>query len=198
MYGIGVFILIPLCLRKDISKMSFFIACGIATLFFLVLIIFIEFPWYYSYYLSNDYKADEKETWINWTDYSKGFTSELWFFRGMSTLFYAYSCHISAFPIYKTLNGKSEKRIQKIFRRSIIIDAIFYVIVGVSGYLSMPLNTPDLIFQRKRIFDNDIIMTIGRCLFVFVSITKMPAAYNSFRNSFSEFFIGKTEISDLQ
>jgi len=198
MYGIGVFILIPLCLLKDISKMSFSSIFGVGTLFFLVLIIIIEFPSYYSHYLKNDYKSDDKNTWVNFYDVSKGFTENLYFFRGMSTLFYAYSCHIGAFPIYKSLKEKSARRIQKIYRRSILIDGIFYFVVGITGYLSMPINTPDLIIQRNKISetDSDILMTIGRCAFVLTLLTKIPANYNSFRISFSEYFLETSEITD--
>ncbi len=196
MFGIGAFIILPLCLLKDISKMSFSSILGVVTLFFLVLIIVIEFPWYFSYYLNNDYKKDDESTWINYFDIGKGFTEKLYFFRGMSTLFYAYSCHIGAFPIYKTLREKSARRIQKIYRRSILIDGFFYLIVGITGYLSMPLNTPDLIIQRKKIFNTDIFMTIGRCAFVFTLLTKIPCNYNSFRISFSEYFLGSSEITN--
>lgn len=198
MFGVGIVIVVPLCLLKDISKMSFTSIFGMTTLFGLILIILIEFPWYLIHYFNYDYNKDDKKTWINVYDISQGFTSELYFFRGISTLFYAYSCHIGAFPIYKTLNEKSVRRIQKVFRRSIIIDAAFYTIVGTTGYLSMPINTPDLIIQRKKIFDSDLLMTIGRIAFVFTLLTKIPANYNSFRISFSEYFLRTSDPSNKQ
>ena len=176
--------------------MSFSSIMGVCTLFSLVLIIIFEFPCYYKYYLKNDRKENDPETWINFWDVKKGFTEKLYFFRGMSTLFYAYSCHIAAFPIYKCMKDKSALRIQKIFRRSIMIDGFFYFVVGTVGYLTMPINTPDLIIQRKKIFTNDIVMTIGRIAFFFTLLSKVPVNYNSYRISFCEIFFHNSEISD--
>jgi amino acid permease len=183
MYGVGFAIILPLCLLKDISKMRFTSIFGVLSLMSLILIIIIEFPWYLSDYLHNIYKEDDPSTHLNLWNISTGFTSKLYFFQGTATLFYAYSCHIGAFPIYKELKNNVRRRIEKVFTRSIILDASFYLIVGVTGYLSNPLGTPDLIIERYKLFDSDIIMTLGRIAFVFTLIMKIPANYNSFRLS---------------
>ena len=50
------------------------------------------------------------------------------------------------------LKSTTKKRINKVFIRAIGIDAICYCIIGISGYLTQPLQTPDLIIERKSIF----------------------------------------------
>jgi amino acid permease len=181
MYGLAFIIVLPLCLLKDISKMRFNSIFGVISLMFLVLIIIIQTPWYFSDYINNKYDPNDLTTHLNIWDISKGFTEKFYFFKGTATLFYAYSCHIGAFPVYKGLNNRISRRIQKVFARSIILDGSFYAIVGLTGYLSDPINTPALIIERYKLFSSDIVMTIGRIAFIFTLIMKIPANYNSFR-----------------
>jgi amino acid permease len=177
MYALAILIVFPLCLLKDISKMRFTSIFGIFSLFFLIIIIIVQTPWYYSDYLN---KPEPKPK-INVWDISTGFTDQMYFFKGTATLFYAYSCHIGAFPVYRVLKNKVMRRVQKVFARSILLDGVFYTIVGIAGYLSSPIKTPDLIIERQKLFENDIIMTIGWVAFIFTLVMKIPANYNSFR-----------------
>jgi amino acid permease len=148
---------------------------------FLVLIIIIQTPWYFADYLNTKYDPNNPETHLNIWDISKGFTSDFYFFKGTATLFYAYSCHIGAFPVFKSLENNILRRIKKVFARSIILDGSFYAIVGITGYLSNPIGTPALIIERYKLFSSDIIMTLGRLAFLLTLIMKIPANYNSFR-----------------
>jgi amino acid permease len=177
MYALAFLIVLPLCLLKDISKMRFTSIFGIFSLFFLIIIIIVQTPWYYIDYLN---KPEPKPK-INIWDISTGFTDQMYFFKGTATLFYAYSCHVGAFPVYRALKNNIMRRVQKVFARSILLDGTFYTIVGITGYLTSPIKTPDLIIERQKLFDTDIIMTIGWIAFVFTLIMKIPANYNSFR-----------------
>ena len=49
-------LLIPLCLAKDIGKMKFFSLFGIIALFYTIIVLVIESPFYWNHYLSNIYK----------------------------------------------------------------------------------------------------------------------------------------------
>lgn len=181
MYGLAFIVVLPLCLLKDISKMRFNSIFGVLSLMFLSFIIIIQTPWYFSNYIKNQYDPNNPKTHLNIWDISTGFTEKFYFFKGTATLFYAYSCHIGAFPIYKALNNRMSRRIEKVFARSIILDGSFYAIVGLAGYLSDPIDTPALIIERYKLFSNDIVMTLGRMAFIFTLIMKIPANYNSFR-----------------
>jgi amino acid permease len=183
MYGVGFIIILPLCLLKDISHMRFTSIFGVFSLLFLILIILVQSPWYFSHYLHTVYKKNDPKTHLNLWNISTGFTEELYFFKGAATVFYAYSCHFGAFPVYQSLKNHTQRRIEKVFARSIILDASAYLIIGIAGYLSNPINTPDLIIERYELFPSDIVMTLGRIAFIFTLIVKIPAKYNSFRIS---------------
>ena len=125
----GLIILIsPICLLKDISKMRFVSTLGICALIYSILVIMIETPWFYIYYLDNIYNENDPTTHANWFDMSKGFTKELNFFKGIATIFFDYACHQGVFPVYKCLKNNTEKRINnllnlffKIYRKNNIL-----------------------------------------------------------------------------
>ena len=180
MYGIVIFILLPLSLLKDLSKLRMFSIFAVLSLFLMMFIIIFQTPAYYSHWQS---KKKEGEEIYNWFDFSKGFTSDLFFFKGTATIFYAFACHVGALPVMKTLKNNYNRRIQKVIKRSVFMDIICYLLLGICGYITDPINTPDLIIERPKIGDTDYFMSIGRLLFLFTLVFKMPTSYISLRIS---------------
>jgi amino acid permease len=181
MYGICCCIVIPLCLLKDISKMRVASMFSIFSLIYTICVIIIECPMYFSKFLETTDIND-----INWFNIGTGFTYKLYFFTGTATVFFAYTCHAGAFPVYKSLKNNVTRRVNKVFRRSILLDAVIYTLVGVTGFLTQPVHTPDLIIYRKGQFSNDLALIIGQLLIAFNLILSSPANYNAFRLSIME------------
>ena len=75
---------------------------------------------------------------------------------------------------------------------------MLYLIVGNTGYLSNPLNTPPLIIERYKLFSNDIVITIARMLFIITVAAKIPTAYNSFRLSVLELVFKSNEVTTFR
>lgn len=156
--------------------------------------IVIQSPSYFEEFLKNNPSSS-----VNWYDLSTGFTPELNFFRGTATVFFAYTCHVGAFPVYKTLKHNVIRRINKVFRRSILLDAFVYVIVGTCGFLTQPIGTPDLIIYREPKFGGiDLAMLIARLLIAVNLTLSAPANYNAFRLSILELVWGTNEVSNKQ
>jgi len=194
MYGIASVILMPLCLLKDIGKMRFISLFGIISLLYTILVIVCEFPFYFHDYLTNPLKKDKS---INWYDISVGFTSSLYFFQGASVFFFSYTCHAGAFPVFKSLKNNIQRRVEKVFRRSVIFDALLYILVGLCGYLSVPdSKVPALIINRYNLFENDYFIILGRFSMALALIMNIPANYNAFRISFLEQVFGDTEVTN--
>lgn len=177
--GISILIILPLNLLKDVSKLRYVSIGGIISLTFILIVIVAQLDLYI-----NNYK-NLPEFKINIYNISTGFTKDLNFFRGSATLYYAFNCHYGLFPVYEKLHVNSYRRINKVITYSIFLDSFFYIIVGVSGYLTEPINTHDLIIKRYQIGDSDITMTICRLFLCFILLAKIPVNYNSLRYTLS-------------
>ena len=178
-YLISILILTPLCLLKNISKMRYASMFGIFSLFFLIFIVVIECPFYIHYNFVE--KNKNKKIKLNYYDIASGFKDDMKILQAISTLFYAFSCHVGVFPVLNTLKNPTHIRIKLLFKKSIALDIICYLIIGISGYLTQPENTPDIIIERKKIFNNDFLMIIGQICFIFTLIAKICANYNALR-----------------
>ena len=160
MFGITLLVS-PICLLKDISKMRFSSMFGVCALLYCMIIIVIQSPWFFKDYLDK-YDKNDPSTHANWFDITKGFDKKLNFFTGIANVFFCYSCHPGAFPVFKTLKNHTEKRINTVFFRSICLDIIVYILMCVCGFMTTPTNPEDLVIYRKSVFKNDIFMTIGK------------------------------------
>jgi amino acid permease len=149
---------------------------GIFSLFFLIFIVVIECPFYIKYNF-----FENKTIKINYIDIISGFKGDMKILQAISTLFYAFSCHVGVFPVLNSLKNPDKLRIKLLFKKSIALDIICYLIIGISGYLTQPENAPDLIIERKKIFKNDFLMIIGQICFIFTLIAKICANYNALR-----------------
>ena len=176
-YLITITILFPLCRLKTISKMRYASTFGIISLFLLIFIVLIECPFFYKH---NVTEGNQK---INLMNIRPGFGKDLQFLQSISTIIYAFACHVGVFPVLNSLHNPTRKRVQKVFRRATLLDIVCYLIIGISGYLSQPEHTPDLIVERDKIFKNDFLMTIGQMLFIFTLIAKICANYNGLRTT---------------
>ena len=175
-YGITILFLLPLCLLHNASKMRYASAFGIASLFLLIVIVVVECPFYIYDYINDD-KIE-----LNYFDIISGLKGDMKLFQSIITVFYAFSCHVGAFPVLQTLHNPTERRQKKVLRRAIYIDIISYLIIGASGYLTQPLNTPDLIIERNKLFNSDWLMTIGEICFILTLLAKISANYNALRS----------------
>jgi amino acid permease len=176
-YLITITVLFPLCRLKTISKMRYASTFGIISLFLLIFIVLIECPFFYKH---NVTEGNQK---INLMNIRPGFGKDLQFLQSISTIIYAFACHVGVFPVLNSLHNPTRKRVQKVFRRATMLDIVCYLIIGISGYLSQPEHTPDLIVERDKIFKNDLLMTIGQMLFIFTLIAKICANYNGLRTT---------------
>ena len=174
-YLITYIVLFPLCLIKTISKMRYSSTIGVTALFLMILIILIQFP---SFYYHNIHQRKQN---INFLDLKYGFDKNMEFFQSISTIIYAFECHVGLFPVLSSLYKPTRVRIQKVLRNAILIDVISCMIISLSGYLSQPFKTPELIIERNTIFKHDFLKTTGLILFICTLVTKIGANYNGFR-----------------
>jgi len=170
-------ILFPLCQLKNVSKMRYASTFGMISLFILIFIIVVECPFFIK---ENIVKKKQS---LNYYDILPGLKGNMKLLQSIVTLFYAYACHVGAFPVFESLHKPTQKRVNKLLNRAITIDIVCYLIIGAAGYLSQPLSTPDLIIERDKIFSSDWLMTLGNFFFMFTLIAKICVNYNAQRSS---------------
>ena len=181
-YLISYLVLFPLCLIKTISKMRYSSTVGVSALFLMIFIILIQFP---SFYYHNIHQRKPN---INFTSLKYGFDKNLEFFQSISTIIFAFECHVGLFPVLSSLQKPTRVRVQKVLRNAILIDVISCIIISLSGYLSQPFKTPELILERHTIFKHDFLMVTGLLLFICTLVTKIGANYNGFRSTILNVF----------
>ncbi len=168
---------------------------SILAMLYTIIVVVVECPWYFSNYMNNIYKEDDPKTHINWFSISAGFDKHLYFFLCASTFFFSTACHTGTFPVYKSLKNNIYRRISKVIQRSIILDVILYLLVGVSGFLTSPTNAPDLIINRNKIWETDYPMTISRLFMAFNAFFGVPANYVGLRIAAISLFCKDNEIT---
>ena len=196
MFGISILI-IPLCLVKDISKMRFASMFGVCALIYAILVVIIQTPWFFKDYLDK-YDENDLSTHANWFDITKGFTTQLNFFTGIATVFFCYSCHPGAFPVYKTLKSYNKDKINTVFFRSICLDIIIYLFVSICGFMTAPTKPQQLIIYRETVFENDIFMTIAKIALALDLLLSLPANFASYRCSFFIVFFKTDQIDNFR
>ena len=94
-YGMTIIILFPLCQLKDVSKMRYASTFGMISIFILIFIIVIESPFFIKENIVN------KKQSLNYYDILPGLKGNMKLLQSIVTLFYAYACHIGAFPEFE-------------------------------------------------------------------------------------------------
>ena len=190
-------LLFPLCLAKDIGKMRFFSLFGIISLAYTIVVLVVECPFFWKYYLNNVYIKEDNSTHANWIDISRAFNSNLDFFTGFATIIFSFANHQGALPVERALGTKDETIMNIVFRRSIILTLIIYFLTYISSFLTTPLKSEDLIIFRESIFNNDIFMNIAKIAIILELFFLIPGNYNSMRCCIFHLLFGNEEVRTI-
>jgi len=114
----------PISMKKDMSAFAYFGIASVIALVYVALLMVIEMPFYY------------KESMTRPTTKVIAYQFDYNIFTACAITFFAYSCQIQLLPVYSELVNPNFARIRKVIRRSILADMLFYMVIGVSGYLS--------------------------------------------------------------
>ena len=186
-FGIGILIIFPLCLMTDMTKLNISSTVGVFTTLFILLVVLVQFPFYFMEYLNNEYKSDDESTHINIYNVERGFTKQLLFLQSFALFFFCFTGHNGLLPAIENMENPTPARRAKLYNIAIGMDMIIYVFIALCGYLSVPHDVVDIVFERKRIWKHDIVMTIARILLIPMAISKIQVNNNIWRISFVSF-----------
>jgi amino acid permease len=150
---------------------------------------------YINYYWINIYKTDDPKTWLNLFDISTGFDKNFFFFRTFASLLFGLNYHVGLISITSTLKKNDLNRKVKIMRRSMIHYSLIFVLFGTIGYICVPINTPDLIILRNKIYKSDWLIDIGRVFLGISYIMKLPVMMQAFLPSINSLIFDDPEYS---
>ena len=195
-FGIGIIIIFPLCLITDMKKLNVSSTIGVFTTLFIFLVVLVQFPFYFIEYLEKEYKADDESTHINIYHVERGFTKQLQFLQAFALFFFCFTGHNGLLPALEHLENPTPARRAKLYNIAIAMDMLIYLVIALCGYLSVPVQVVDIVFERKRLWSKDIVMTIARILLIPMAISKIQVNHNIWRISLVS-YIGQdhTKIS---
>jgi amino acid permease len=104
------------------------------------------------------------------------FNFSLDLFGAFSICVFAFNCHINVVPVAGRLIRPTKARIGKVATWVNVLQLAFYVLIGVTGYLTFLSKTPQDIL--KGFADNDPFMAIGRVLLTFTMMITIPINMN--------------------
>lgn len=98
-------------------------------------------------------------------------------FTGAAITFFSFSCHIEVLPVYDELQNPTDKRVNKVVDRSVIINTAFYLLIGLAGYFSTFSETKSIVIIRDHIGNSDgvsLLMLIAMVLIIFILCLAYP------------------------
>ncbi len=186
-FGIGILIIFPLCLVTDMKKLNVSSTIGVFTTLFILLVVLVQFPFYFIEYLDKEYNKDDENTHINIYHAERGFTKQIQFLQAFALFFFCFTGHNGLLPALEHLERPTPPRRAKLYNIAIAMDMLIYLFISICGYLSVPHDVVDIVFERKRIWKKDIVMTIARILLIPMAISKIQVNHNIWRISFVSF-----------
>ena len=191
-FGIGIIAIFPLCLITDMKKLNISSTVGVFTTAFIFVVVLYQFPFYFIEYLNYEYKENDERTHVNIYHVERGFTNQLQFLQAFALFFFCFTGHNGLLPALEHLENPTPARRAKLYNIAIAMDMIIYLVIALCGYLSVPVDVVDIVFERKRLpqWPHDVVMTIARILLIAMAARKIQVNHNIWRISFVS-YVGK-------
>ena len=190
----------PFCIPRDLAKIALISIIGIFALFYAILLVCIQFPWFYTYYNKYTWDENNPQTWVNWYNIDRGFDKYFEFFAAVTNLIYLFGFQYGALPVYKSLKNNDYRRIRKVAMRSTVLITIVIWLTCIFGYLTAPYDSPELIIYRssKGVLNNDWMMIVGKIGVLIAVIFSYPTIYTGFRISMFQLILRRVEYSNTE
>ena len=166
----SAFIVVPLCCLKKLDNLKYSSILGNIALIYLALFIFGVFV--KDILIEGNTFARGEISWIRIYD-GKGLLSTF------SIIIFAYVGAMNLFSICRELENDSMENILKVINGSIGISSIFFLLVGISGYLTFGSNVQGNIILN---YDpNSIWIYLGKFCLAFMLLLSFPLLFHPLR-----------------
>lgn len=127
-------LMFPATLMRNLSGFRCGAIFGVCCILYILFVVIFQTP---SYIAENDSLSK-----------IEFFKFDMNFFTSFALAAFSFTCHSNLLPIRSELARPSLRRLDKVVRRAVAIDASLYVTMAICGYLSMADKTPQLIISR--------------------------------------------------
>ncbi len=196
-YSIAFIIILLLLFFKEIHKIRIPSFLGFLSVLICGLILTGQCYFYIKNYWENIYDEKNEDTWMNLYNIGSGFDENFYFFRTITTLFFAYNYHLGLIPVCSSLKKDSYRSKNKVLKRSICSYTLIFFTFATIGYFTAPVKTPDLIILRYKLFSSDWLINIGRGLIVLSILMKLPINFSAFKISVYSLFDSQPENNKI-
>lgn len=183
---VAMLFIFPLSLVKKMSGFRYVSVFSLLALLYILLVLLIELPGY----INHNFEYS-RLVFAKW---------DINIFSSCAITFFAFSCHIEALEIYDELQNPTMKRAAKMIGRSVALNFVFYIMIGLSGYFSTYEMTNKLVIERAPLPGQarDIPMLVGTILIVLLLIVAYPMNMIPIRSIFVYKMLGTSKTSKTE
>ncbi|CAE7290755.1 avt5 [Symbiodinium natans] len=182
---VAAVLLVPMMLPSDLSKLKFLQPVSIMSLLYMSFVVAFRCPRMFQVNQVTDGPVRVASFTVH-------------FFEAFALCVFAFNCHLNVVPIADRLVRPTRERMKKVSARVNIFQCAFYILIGVTGYLSFLNKTRSDILQN---YDpTDYMVAAGRCFLTLTMMVAIPANLNPTVKSgvqLKEYFV-KAEPSLLE
>ncbi|XP_077983616.1 sodium-coupled neutral amino acid transporter 7-like [Glandiceps talaboti] len=154
---VAVLFILPLCFPAKIDFLKYSSLFGVLATIYVVIIVVFQ---YFSGNYTPPKQLDSHPT--SWLD----------MFAVIPVICFAFQCHLSAVPVYATLQDRSMKTFSKVTALSLSLCFVVYLLTGIFGYLTFGDKVKSDLLQS---YDaKDISVTIARFMISISVLTSIP------------------------
>ena len=188
---IGAIIILPFSFAKSTEKLKFASILTILSVFIFTLLTVYNF--FNKFYNSKLPLLNIRE--VLFPAYLK--INLLNSLSSFSSIFIAFTFHFNFFPIYNSLDNKTDKKMIKTCIVSLSFVAIIYLIIGILGYLSYGNNININFLESFNINELGFCYYLLYFFYLFVPLFSIPLCFYEARNNFLSFFYEMYQIYQI-
>jgi amino acid permease len=167
-FFILVFIVIPLCLSKNISILGFISSFSVIGILFITIIIIVKFIG----------KTNTTGIQINHLELFK------FDFKSIGSFLFSFICQHSIVSNYRELKKRSNLKMKSIIFSSYFSSTVIYIICAVLGYfLFLERSVENLKGNILENFESDILISIAKISIIMVILLSFPVLHYTARES---------------
>lgn len=138
--GILALFIFPFNLQKRLATLRYLSVFIMVVILITIGVSLFQCPFYFEEY------KDDRNYHIDWI----AAPFNIRWLQGFSTMMLSYNCIITFFYVRGEMRHKTRQRVQKVIRYLLMIEASFYTLIAIAGYVSLGADMVPHVFTLRR------------------------------------------------